>query len=147
MTFLRFTRSDYRAIVRACRPLELCDDFFPAFRAFLAEALAGTSPTLAARINALQTYQVGIIYEYLRERREANGRDAGGRLTSAEYRAVLEACRTLVLQPRFRSSLRQILAHHFRRSWPGLARKLGTFTDRQIERLYVRVQEGRERGA
>ncbi len=69
-TYLRFTPAEYRVIARACRTLPIADDAFPAFQQGLAEALGSVAPALADRVSRFHTYQVGILFEHLRERRQ-----------------------------------------------------------------------------
>src|SRR5437870_5107565 len=68
-TYLRFTPAEFRAIARACRPFPLADDTFPAFRRSLAAALTPAAPALARRVARFHSFQAGILFEYLRERR------------------------------------------------------------------------------
>jgi hypothetical protein len=148
LTYLRFTRSEFRAIEDACRPRRLNDRFFPAFQAFLVRALAGSHPELADRIAGFYRWQVGIVFEYLKERRRAargrgrrRGRPAG--LTDAECDAVVQALAAVDAQDRFLSSYQHFLVRHFREAAPGLAKKLARLDGRQIERLHEQVRRRR----
>jgi hypothetical protein len=71
VTYLRFTRQEYRAMAAACRSVPLSDDFFPRFKEFLVEALLDPWPALAQRIGRFRTYQVGILFEFLKGQRQA----------------------------------------------------------------------------
>ena len=71
MTYLRFSTKEYEAIAAACSSVLLSDDFFPAFRDFLVKALIGPFPDLARRIALFRTYQLGILFEYLKDQRAA----------------------------------------------------------------------------
>src|SRR4051794_37854753 len=85
-TYLRFTRTDWLALTRACRTFPLTDDAFRDFKPFLLKALAAT-PELAARIASFRTYQLGILFEGLRARRA----EVAPALTAEECRAILRA--------------------------------------------------------
>jgi hypothetical protein len=148
MTFLRFTCQEHRAIVQACRPLDLSDRAFPAFKPFLVGALAAAHPALAERVARFHTYQAGIVSEHLRERRRKAGQARTEHaLTAGELRAMRQACTSLRIQPRFLTFLRQFLVHRFHGARPELARKLGRLSDRQLERLTEGLPRRPERSA
>jgi hypothetical protein len=148
-TFLRFRREEFHAIARLCRPVHLRDAFFPAFKAFLVESLTDACPALADRIAGFHRYQLGILFEYLKERRHAEAL-AGGKpgdlgLTAAEHQAVARAAATLVVHHRFLSCFRDCLVRYFRfgQGSPELAEKLARLSDRQVEQLCEQVRQHR----
>jgi hypothetical protein len=77
VTYLRFSTKEYEAIAAACSSVLLSDDLFPAFRDFLFEALIGPFPDLARRIARFRTYQLGILFEYLKRQHTTSGRHPG----------------------------------------------------------------------
>jgi hypothetical protein len=77
VTYLRFSTKEYEAIAAACSSVLLSDDFFPAFKDFLFKALIGTFPDLAWRITRFRTYQLGILFEYLKGQHTPSGRHPG----------------------------------------------------------------------
>jgi hypothetical protein len=152
LTYLRFTRSEFQAIERACRGRQLSDRFFPGFKAFLVRALGGTHQELADRISGFYKWQVGIVFEYLRERRRGarlrgrgRQRDRPAGLTDAECDAVVRALAAVEAQDRFLSSYQHFLVRHFREVAPGLAKKLARLDGQQIERLHEQVRRRRRR--
>jgi hypothetical protein len=71
MTYLRFSTKEYEAIAAACSSVPLSDDLFTRFKPFLVEALLDAFPALARRIALFHTYQLGILFEYLKVQRAA----------------------------------------------------------------------------
>jgi hypothetical protein len=150
LTYLRFTHDEFRALEHACRSRRLNDRFFPAFKAFLVRSLAGTHPGLADRISGFYRWQVGIVFEYLKERRRAvrgrgKERDTPAGLTAAECDAVVRALAAVEAQDRFLSAYQHFLVRHFRQEAPGLAKKLARLDGSQIERLHEQVRRRRRR--
>jgi hypothetical protein len=155
LTYLRFTRHELLALTQVCRPIRLSDDAFPSFRRLLLQALAAV-PDLAARIASFQRYQLGILFEGLKERRHAEAARRGrtpGRgaarppLTAGECQAVSQACGAFVLHGRFLSSFQGFLVRHFHPASPGLAGKLARLSQLQVEWLYGQVRRRRGPGA
>jgi hypothetical protein len=150
LTYLRFTRTEFRALESACRGRELSDRFFPRFKTFLVRALVGSHPELADRIAGFYTWQVGIVFEYLKEHRRAargrrRGRGGPDGLTAAECDAVAQALAAVEAEDRFLTSYQHFLVRHFRDVAPGLAKKLARLDGRQIERLHEQVRRRRRR--
>jgi hypothetical protein len=144
-TYLRFTRTEYQAIARACRPLELTEESFRTIKPFLVQALRESLPELSARIATLRTFQIGIIFRYLKDRRE---RRPGGRcprseqtINHEELGILSEAFRNIRLQARFLSYSKDLLVLRFRESSPTLAAKLTGLSDSQFERLCDQMQQ------
>ena len=147
-TYLRFTRPEFKAIARACRPLELTEDSFRSLKPFLIAALQPTKPELAQRIASLRTFQIGIIYQYLKDRREAKPglrRPAEQAITHEEFGILEEAFRRIRLQTRFLSYARDVLVLQFRQDVPPLAAKLARLSEGQFERLCDRMQQRNRR--
>jgi hypothetical protein len=150
--YLRFTPEEYQLIWRACRPVSLADDLFPIFQRFLVQSLLEKSPELAKKISQLRKYQIGIIYEYLKEGRKAgavpdtppaDGESYG--LTLEDFQAVVQACGECVFGPRLLSAFRAFLVRRFKRTGPNLAAKVDRLSDGQLEGLYDLVQSRRGR--
>jgi hypothetical protein len=146
LTYLRFTRKEFQAIAQVCRPIELTEGSFRALQPFLVQSLQGLMPDLSNRIDGFRKYQVGILYQYLKERREAGGRWHAPEwaLSHEELQALAEACSGLTLQDRFLSYSKDFLVLHFRESSPPLAAKLARLSESQFKTLCERVR-GRNR--
>jgi len=153
MSYLRFSKPEYRAMAAACRSVVFTDDFFPAFRGFLAAALGDTQPDLARRIARFRRYQLGILFEHFKGQgagpegppgpaREPEG-GAGCDLTGDELEAVAQASGSCWLPPRFRAA-RPFLVRRLGQAAPELSRKLAGLSDGQVEWLGQWVQERRE---
>jgi hypothetical protein len=144
-TYLRFARTDIQAIVGVCRPLELTEESFRTLKPFLVGALRDIQPELSQRIAGLRTFQIGILFKYLKERREA----AASRrrfppehsLNHEEFRVLSEAFRGIRLQARFLSYSRDLLVLQFREASPNLAAKLTCLSESQFERLCDHMQQ------
>jgi hypothetical protein len=145
-TYLRFTPEEYRGIARACRSAQFTDDSFPGFRRLLVESLARTLPDLAGRIARFPAYQLGILYEFLKEQRAVR---AGGNgppacppcdLTAEELQAVAQVGEAFALPDRFRAAFKNFLVRKLWKSWPGLAGKLDRLSDGQLERLCRQIK-------
>jgi hypothetical protein len=143
VTYLRFTGLEYRGIAAACRSVRLSDDFFPRFKYFLVEALFDSFPDLAQRIALFRTYQLGILFEYLKRQRAAAALRHGqattpeatqGNLTVEELQTIVRVSRPLWRPDGSPPSIGAFLVH-----------KLARFSDRQMKRLYQRVKERRWR--
>jgi len=142
LSYLRFTPLEYRALCQLCSPLDLADDFFPDFKAFLVAALLDDLPDLAKRIALFRRGQLRILFDHVRGRK---AKPAGG-LTQEEFRALTQACNSLVNPHRFLHYYKDSLVRHFQKSKPALARKLTRMTDEQFRELYGRVKERRRKG-
>ena len=70
-TYLRFTPAEYRALVPACRSLDLSDSSYLRFRVSLVQSLLAQNPGLAIRVARFSKSQLDILYEGLKERRQA----------------------------------------------------------------------------
>jgi hypothetical protein len=154
VTYLRFTRPEYRAIAAACRSVPLSDDFFPRFKYFLVEALFDSFPDLAQRIALFRTCQLGILFEYLKDQRAAAALRQGqattpeatqGHLTVEELQTIVRVSRPLWRPDGSPPSIGAFLVHLVGEVSPDLARKLACFSDRQMKRLFQRVKERRWR--
>ena len=153
-TYLRFTPQEFQAISQACRPLDLVGGVsLPAFQRFVAEALRGTRPALADRIARFRKYQVGILYEHLKEQRasgagpagraaEAKG-PAGCDLTAEEWRALSQAGELFRLQGGPPSSFKGFVLQQLGAASPALAQKLARLSDYQIAKLYHQARARR----
>jgi hypothetical protein len=152
--YLRFTPEEFQSIWRVCRPVSLSDDRFPVFQRFLVQSLLERAPELAQRVARLRKYQVGIIFEYLKERRRfeqthdpeprpAEVREHG--LTLEDFRAVVEVSGECVFGPRLLGQFRAFLVRRFRGTIPALSDKLARLSDGQMEGLYDLVQSRRGR--
>jgi hypothetical protein len=154
-TYLRFTPAEYHAISRACRSVTFHEDSFPRFKHFLVESLRETLPELARRIAGLHKYQIGIIFEHLREQRRAarpaapadSKPGSAHDLTPPEWQAVSLATRAYGLPDGFPDAFREFLVRHFRRTAPELSGKIARFSDPQVDRLYAEVKGLRKRSA
>lgn len=151
LTYLRFTPAEFQAIARVCRPLELTEQSFRTFKPFLVASLRGSEPALAERLGRMRSYQIGIIYQYVKERQGAAGaarsRPLRQLLSREDLREVAEACRALPLRDRFQSYARMRLVLHFREASPPLAAKLTGLSDSQFERLCRHVHARNNRRA
>jgi hypothetical protein len=142
LSYLRFTRQEYRAVALLCRPLDLGDDFFPHFKHFLIASLLETVPDLAKRIALFRTSQLRLLFDHLRGRKAR----AGDLLTAAEFRALSRACNAGAHPHRFLHFYKDTLVRHFRQVRPSLARKLGRMSEDQFRELYGRVRKHRRKG-
>jgi len=150
-TYLRFTPAEYRALSRACRSIDLHDDFFPVFQHFLVSALRAHAPDLANRIANFRKYQIGIVFEHLKARRKAADQadDSTGQraprhaLTPQERQKVSCAAGAYTLPAGFPHVFRDYLVQHFQETAPDLSRKLAYFSDRQMERLFTELKSSR----
>jgi hypothetical protein len=71
MSYLRFTRDDYRALCRLCSP-HLTHALHPRFfRRLLLSRLSAARPALAERVAGLEGHQLGILFDHLRRRHPA----------------------------------------------------------------------------
>jgi hypothetical protein len=155
MSYLRFTPDEYRAIRRACRSLDLSDDFFAVFKYFLVESLADTLPGLSQRLAQVPARKLRILYEYLKEHKTCRARSYGrfrgkkdeawGGLTIRESQAVRQASDLFFLHEGSLPSFQDYLVFAFRETTPGLASKLARFSRHRIARLYQDVKK-RSRG-
>jgi hypothetical protein len=118
------------------------------------EGLLGPAPALAQRIGRFRTYQVGILFEFLKGQRQAAALPPGpatppgaadGDLTVAELRAIAQASRLLWRPGGSPPSFADFRVHLVGEVAPALARKLARFSDRQTQRLFRQVQERRWR--
>ena len=139
MSHLRFTPAEYEALARV-RRLDLRGEDIPAFRLLLSALLFDDTPELAQRILRLRDGEVRLIRDHLRARKRQS-------FTAEEWRAIAEACRILPATTRFARPVQAVLARHFRKASPGLARKLGRLSVTQFARVFEQVQYGRAEGA
>jgi len=137
LSHLRFTPTEYRALVLMCRPLDLDDDFFPNFKGFLVNALLDTLPDLATRIALFNRAKMRLLFDHFREKNETTKE----KLTSDDFRALAQACGAVVHPHRFLHRYQWALVRHFRQERPSLARKLARLTADQFAELYSRVRE------
>ncbi len=142
LSYLRFTPLEYRALCQLCRPLDLADDFFPNFKNFLVTALRDDLPELANRIAQFRRGQLRILFDHVRR---PKAKPPSG-LSQEEFRALSQACNSLVNPHRFLHYYKDSLIRHFQKSKPDLARKLTRMTDQQFQELYGRVKERRRKG-
>jgi hypothetical protein len=142
LSHLRFTPAQYRAVCQLCRPLELDDDFFPDFKAFLVQALLGDLPELAQRIALLGPDQLRLLFHHVRSRK-AVVKDC---FTPEDFRALCRACHAAVRPHRFLHYYKETLTRHFQKTRPSLARKLERLSDEQFRELYERVRGRKRKG-
>lgn len=149
MTHLRFTREEFQAIRRACDLVDLSDDFFAVFKAYLVELLSDTLPILAIRIARLRRRQLGLLYEYLRGQKSSEvgnqvqtlkgAHDCG--LTFEELQTVRRASGAFFLFDGSLHSFQQYLVYNLLKARPRLAAKLARLRPRQITRLYQQTKK------
>jgi hypothetical protein len=136
LTYLRFTWKEYRAIARACRSIPLTEGSYAAFQSSLVAALAGVQPELARRVAAFRPYQVGIVFQYLKERNQTSLA-----FTAQECEALARFCGSVELPPRFVASFRDALVGYLRGAWPELADKLARLSEQEVAQLYERARQ------
>jgi hypothetical protein len=137
-TYLRFTQKEFRGICRACRSIRLTEGSFAAFQPSLVRALATAEPALARRIDSFRSYQVGILFEHLKEQDGTSPT-----FTAEECQAIARMCGSVVLAPRFIASFRDALVGHFRSPRPDLADKLARLSEQEVAQLCERVRQRR----
>jgi len=151
LAYLRFTPEEYRAICLRCRDLDLCEEFFPAFQAFLAEALSDAWPILAARIVLLGKRRVRLLFEHLRTQQCPPAKAAvsgkGHGLSFEEFLAVARAALQFPCCRERRPAFRGFLVHYFKEAEPTLAGKLEQLPEPQIVALYERARKPERWGA
>jgi hypothetical protein len=151
MSYLRFTPKEFRAIRRACRSLDLNDDFFVVFKYFLVESLTGPSASLTQKLAHLPRHKLRILCDYLREQKpssvEKHGwlRKGGTQcaLTFEELQTVRQVSGVFFLHDGSLHSFQDYLVYAFRKSAPGLAARLDHLSQQQIESLFYQVKQPR----
>jgi hypothetical protein len=145
VSYLRFSPAEYRAIARLCGPLDLRQPRLAAFQRFLADSLADTFPSLAARLAGFRRHQVKILYDHLRKSADPAA-DVPPHFSAEELQTLAAACRPLWGHARFAGLFHRTLVRSLQDSSPGLARKLDLLTRSQFQALCERVQ-GQHRGS
>jgi hypothetical protein len=140
MSYLRFTRDDYRALCRLCSPQRTHGLTLPAFKRLLLSSLSTARPSLAGRIAGLNGRQLGILFDHFSQPASADAAPGEGHAFSGEeLRVLAEVCEPCRGPGRFLAYLRASLAERLRDLSPPLARKVARLSDDQFERLYARV--------
>jgi hypothetical protein len=149
VSYLRFTREEFQAIRRACDLVDLSDDFFTVFKAYLVELLSDTLPILAIRIARFRIRQLELLYRCLRRQKASqtknqghivkSGPDSG--LTCEELQAIRRASGPFFLFDGSLHSYQEYLVYSFVEARPGLAAKLARLHPRQITRLYRQAKK------
>jgi hypothetical protein len=137
-TYLRFTRTEYGAICRACRSIPLSDDRFSTFQSSLVAALAAIQPDLARRIADFRSYQVGILFQYVKRQTETSPA-----LTAVEYEAVARVYGSVLLPQQIVTSFQDALVGYFGKAWPQLSDKLARLSEQEVAQLYEQVSRRR----
>jgi hypothetical protein len=142
MSYLRFSRDEYRTICRLCKrlPLDRIDPLTVA--AYLTACLSERSPALASRFAKLNNREARILYDSLKSLRPAQVKPAS--FTKSELRAVTVACETFPLTSRFLHHLRRWLLPLLHEVHPPLAKKVSGLSGRQLERLFEYVMTRRK---
>jgi hypothetical protein len=151
LAYVRFTPQEYRALAGLCRNLDLRDDSFPIFKAFLAEALYEDWPDLAARIARFGVERIRLVFRHFQGGSSADagsGRapvDSG--LSDAEFGVVARAARYFFLRGGRRRFFRNFLTNYLKADAPALADKLARLDERRMRALYRRAREAVRRRA
>jgi hypothetical protein len=116
----------------------LSDDRFSTFQSSLVAALAKVQPDLAQRIAAFRSYQVCILFQYLKGQTETSPA-----LTAVECEAVARVYGSVVLPQQIVTSFRDTLVGYFRKAWPQLADKLNRLSEQEVAQLYEWVSQRR----
>jgi hypothetical protein len=147
MSYLRFSPEEYRAICRLAKDIPLSGADLPALKHFLVAYLPLDQLRLAKRIGHLDNRQMRVLYEHLKDQRQAGAVQSGRHaFTAEELKMVGEACDSLLYPVRFLRFFRNTLVEHLHGIDPSLARKLGRLSERQFERLYEHLK-GRRKGS
>jgi hypothetical protein len=149
VNYLRFTREEFQAIRRACDLVELSDDFFAVFKAYLVELLSDTQPILAIRIARFRRPQLELLYGFLRRqkasevgsREKIRGEKHAYGLTFEELQAVRRASGPFFLYGGSLHSFQEYLVYNLVKTRPCLAAKLAQLQPRQITRLYQQAKK------
>jgi hypothetical protein len=104
----------------------------------LVAALAVVQPDLAQRIAAFRSYQVGILFQYLKGQTGTSPA-----LTAVECEAVARVYGSVVLPHQFVASFRNALVGYFGKAWPQLADKLARLSQQEVAQLYEWVRQRR----
>jgi len=138
MTFLRFTPTEYLAICRVCRTLNLAHQSPEKLKTHLAEALAAKPPDLANRIAGLPGKEQLVLHHYLLEQQQPRSQHG---LTARELWMLTEAFGPLLFNARFTLPLKRTLVQKFEDSFPELAAKLDLMSPNEFEVVCEQVQE------
>ena len=149
VSYLRFTREEFQALRRACDLVDLTDDFFAVFKAYLVELLSDTLPILAIRIARFRRRQLELLYGCLRRQKASEVKNQGQTLkrepdfglTCEELQAIRRASGPFFLFDGSVHSYQKYLVYNFVNTRPGLAAKLARLHPRQIRRLYQQAKK------
>jgi hypothetical protein len=144
MTFLRFTPTDYLAICRVCRTLNLAHQPSDKLKRHIAESLAARYPDLASRIAGLQGKELLVLHHHLLEQQQPRNQHG---LTARELWMLTETFGPLLFNARFTLPLKRTLVQKFEDSFPELAAKLDHMSQSEFEVLCEQVQERTKRDA
>jgi hypothetical protein len=144
MTYLRFSPSDYLAICRVCRTLNLAHQPSEKLKRHIAGSLAAKHPDLAARIEGLQGKELLVLHHHLLEQQQPRNQHG---LTARELWMLAEAFGPLLFNARFTLPLKRTLVQKFEDSFPELAAKLDLMSPNEFEKVCDQVQERTKRDA
>ena len=146
MSYLRFSPDEYGLISRLAQEIPLSGADLPALKHFLVAYLPLDRLDLTMRISRLDSRQMRLLYEHLKNERPDAACPGGHLFTEEEMDTVAEACASIVSPTRFLRYFRMGLINHLRDLHPELARKVARLSERQFERLYEQVK-GRRKGS
>jgi hypothetical protein len=143
MSFLRFSRPEYQAILLTKHSLGLGRRGPHALQRGLVRSLAPTMPELAQRISRFRRRELRILHEHLRERQQPSGWYG---LDVEEFSLLAEAFGPYLFSLRFIRPLKRALVEHFQGMLPGLSAKLEQLSHRDFEELCEQLQQRAGRG-
>jgi hypothetical protein len=136
VSYLRFNRDEYRALVSLWEGLGLRHETPHTANRLLVEALAEGLPELAVRLARFRTRQLRVLCDHLR------GRNPVGRhgLNAEELRLLTRVAGGLLSHVRFIQPMRRVLVKYFHAKHPALAAKLQYMSLGQFELLCRQVE-------
>jgi hypothetical protein len=133
LSYLRFTPSEYEAVVRVRRRLDFRGFDARTVRLILSLSLMDESLALAERIRTLNDDQIRLVRDHLRGEKPQS-------FTEAEWRVIAEACGAAPACVRFAGPLQRVLVGRLRKASPRLARRLGRMSISQFVRVFEQAQ-------
>ena len=133
LSYLRFTPTEYEAITRVRRRLDLRGFDARTLRLILSLSLMGDAPALAERVRGLRDAEMRLLRDHLRG-------EAPPSFTAEELRTIAEACGAAPPLVRFAGPLQRVLVGRLRKASPRLARKLSRMSISQFVRVFEQAQ-------
>ena len=137
VSYLRFTRREYRALCTLSTSLDSTQYPAHALRRLLVSSLAHPWQELAARIHRLSKSQLTILYDHLLQLRTPEKKPS---LSPDEVELLVATAGPLLFQIRFAGPLKAALIKALRQTHPELADKLACLTTSELQLACARAR-------